>query len=150
MSTPVRIRASVPRGKFNGLDVPGLAAHLERDPGTRILIALVAPVTVVDDLEHGARTVTLGIEAVELVDTEEARTLLRRTYEERTGELTLDLDTPDPAASVFATIRAGLADAAEAAGIDLTTGEIRRPKATKAPAKKAPAKKAAPTRKAPR
>lgn len=85
----VRLRARLPKGDVNGLAELNLAAQLRNNPGTRVLVALVAPVAVEHDLESGAMRVTLGIEAAELLDTPELRDILVAAYEERTGRVPL-------------------------------------------------------------
>jgi hypothetical protein len=131
MSVALRIRAKLPEGDLNGLAHLG-AAVLE-DTRARVLVALVGPVAVTENLETGDEVVSLGLEHVELVDSEDARNLLRRLYADRTGkeELPLEVAPPadDPVGAAFAKLRSELADVGatvELNGrpVDLTTGEL--------------------------
>lgn len=121
MSVALRLRSKLPAGDLNGLAL--LGANVRDDPGTRILIALVAPVTSTEDLETGDEILALGIEHVELTDLASARELLTRLYSDRTGIEPLPFGE-SAAADLVDTIAAELVTAAKAAGLDIITGEL--------------------------
>lgn len=111
MTVALRLRAKLPDGDLNGL--AHLGDEVLDDPGFRVLIALVGPTTVTENLETGDEVVALGIEQAELVNSREAREVLRRLYAARTGkeELPLELGTPpsaDPVDAMFAALGASV------------------------------------------
>lgn len=134
MSVALRLRAKLPEGDVNGLAM--LGAAVRHDPGTRILVALVAPVSVTEDLETGDEVLALGIESVELTDLEEARELLAKLYSARTGVERLPFGDTD-AATIVGDLAGELVAAAKAAGLDVTTGELTTPTTSK-PRKRSP------------
>lgn len=132
MSVALRLRSKLPDGDLNGLAL--LGAEVSKNAGTRILIALVSPVSVTENLETGGEVLALGLEHVELVDTVEARELLARIYSDRTGIERLPFGET-AGADLVDHFAAELVDAAKAAGLNVTTGELD-PAAARKPRKR--------------
>lgn len=103
MSTDqVKLSARLPVGERNGLDA--LALELGDDPsGSYIVIALVDPLQILKKVDTGETTATLRIRRIEAptgMYSKQARELLLRAVQRRTGrdQLTLDdlLNDDDP------------------------------------------------------
>jgi hypothetical protein len=132
MSVRLAIRSKLPVGGLNGLAFLGGAVR--DDPGVRVLIALVSPVTVTENLETGDEVVGIGFEQVELVNTAEAIDLARRLYERRTGKAELPLDgfaeptNGERADAAFARLRDALGEGGSITvngrTVDTFTGEV--------------------------
>ncbi len=113
----VKITSKLPEGTANGLVT--LWRHLIDQPSDAVVVVAILDTkqltTEIDDGEVTPTARILSIEPIGGPDSKEARRLLRRAYEKRTGENTLPLDLEKAIDSIGDFV------------VDPDTGEVRDP-----------------------
>jgi hypothetical protein len=110
-----KLSSSLPEGEANGLSV--IARSLIDEPHrVHAAVVLLDCKRVSTDFDDGSVVATARIRRLEIIlgqDHERAEQIVRRAFEQRTGQMTLPIDLEDELNAAFD-------------GIDLRTGELHR------------------------
>ena len=87
------IRGKLPKGANNGLAKPGVGRDIMETGRLGYFVIAVEPIAVTDNLVEGTEVITLGIVAIEELDTAAGADLIIAGYRKRTGVDELPFDT---------------------------------------------------------